>query len=576
MSKKSDKFRYYIEDKYRGQRVLSPITEEEHVVQDIADLCWINLDEDDQFLALRKDIGWAWGMRRQIKGKSVVRGILFRPIAREFILSSKPYNYLSGGYGSGKSFAGCTCVAMVVCTYPGSKALIMRTSAKQIRTTTLRMLTTNVFRQLSIYEDEHYRDYKDDKEPHLELFLSNRKEENSRVFYAPLKEQRSSTLEKIMDDAKSFNIDVLLIDEPVYMERRQWIAYKARVGRGDEAVVSVPSHLQRGLLVGNPPSRDHYLNRNFAIGLEYDSEEKLNDAEDHKMFIQTSYNNRSGIKKRVLKGYEDLPLGWRKTFLHGEPGTVEHRGVAVYKDYFNSDQHVSYEPIPYIPGDVLIRGWDLSPTGKDKACVIAQLDRFGTLRVLQEVFSSRVSIEKFIEGVEDVCTKRFPNIGSYQDYADPAAWTKIQQGNQKSPAQLMRQTGLTPLKGQSHFRVRSGAVETLLGSLAKEGRPGILIDNENCRLLVAGFEGGYAYDEKDSQEGIYSPEPLKNIHSHCMDALQYLASRVKGIKIRQQGATEERRQEIKKRRYRGGTEWDEDQSHSTRRHGKARRRFNYA
>lgn len=572
MSKKSDEFRYYIEDKYRGRCALSPITEEEHIVQDIADLCWANLEEEDQMLALRKDIGWAWGMRRQLDGKTVIKGILFRPTAREFILSPARYCYLSGGYGSGKTFAGGICVAMVVCTYPGSKAVVLRTTARMVRTTTLETLTTNVFRQLGIYEGQHYRDHKDDKEPHLELFLSNRKEENSRVFYFPLKEAKSSSIEKIMDEGKSFNPDMILIDEPVYMDRRQWFTWKDRVGRGDTAVVPVPSRLQRGLLVGNPPSRDHYLNRHFALGLHHEKNEPIADAAQHKMFVQTSYNNRSGIKKMVLQGYEQMDPGWRRTFLLGEPGTVEHRGVAVYGQHFSQELHVSYEPIDYLPGRVLIRGWDVGPTAKNKACVICQVDFYGTLLVLHEVFSSSVSIDAFVKQVNEICAIRFPEVGSYQDYTDPQAFVKPQGANQKAPARIMRDAGINPIRGQTHFRVRSGALEVLLTTLAKEGRPGIFIDNEYCRLLVAGFEGGYAYEEKDSQEGIYSPGPIKNMYSHPMDALQYVASRIAGIKMIQRNKSQELKEKIRQRKYRGGGFDGEEQTAPRKRGGTPRRR----
>ena len=56
-----NQFRLYIEDKYQGREVVSPVTGESRIVHDITDVLWENLDIGDQKLALKPEISWALG-----------------------------------------------------------------------------------------------------------------------------------------------------------------------------------------------------------------------------------------------------------------------------------------------------------------------------------------------------------------------------------------------------------------------------------------------------------------------------------------------------------------------------------
>jgi hypothetical protein len=66
--------------------------------------------------------------------------------------------------------------------------------------------------------------------------------------------------------------------------------------------------------------------------------------------------------------------------------------------------------------------------------------------------------------------------------------------------------------------------------------PKLLIDAEMCPTLVEGFDGGYHYPY--AKDGQVKDQPEKNQHSHIMDALQMVCSRVERLDLHDRGSVE--------------------------------------
>ena len=66
-------------------------------------------------------------------------------------------------------------------------------------------------------------------------------------------------------------------------------------------------------------------------------------------------------------------------------------------------------------------------------------------------------------------------------------------------------------------------IESVNSSLVRmvEGRAGLLVD-PSCKVLVAGFEGGYHYRRLQVTGERFTESPEKNRFSHVHDAFQYL------------------------------------------------------
>ena len=536
-----DEFRRYIEHKYKGREVIST-KGETLVVNSIADLNFDNLEENDRHAACAQD--WAWGITHVEGDEEVVKGILFRPVARDFLLCPKPYVALWGGFGSGKTLMGLLKVVLAIFAHPGLHAAVYRTTLSQVRNTTIKQLVDDLFPMLGLEEGVDWIDRSDPLKRWIEVYIGD---EVSKIYYRPFKDQAVS-IDKIMDDIKSFNVDMLLVDESVRLGQ---ITHDTLAGRrGRWLKHRLPKEFHQLLLVGNPPDRHHYQYKMYCEGVNprSGSTDRMKGADKYAAFWMSTYDNRDAVTAEYIQDLEEKPENWKRTFLFGEPGFVEHIGLAIYAQTFDTDRHVNFDGLKHDRNKPLLRGWDMNHNGHFKACVIAQMDEHGTLRVLDELVTDRPGIEPFVEDVYRTCNIYYPTMVPGQDYVDPAA-TEVSQVGMLSPTDLMAKHGFVAIPGDKHLNLRHNAVNTLLSNSPKAGHPGIIIDGTRCHMLLQGFQGGYKYKIRDESEMIISPQPDKNIYSHPHDALQYLCCKLSSKvdhKLR-----EEQRMIVRDRHFRG-------------------------
>ncbi len=194
-------------------------------------------------------------------------------------------------------------------------------------------------------------------------------------------------------------------------------------------------------------------------------------------------------------------------------------GMPVYQD-FQGVRHLAKErPEPWI-GLPLLRGWDF---GLTPACVIAQMQ--GQQLVVLREFTA------FNQGAEQFCEKILPQIYAaypglhFIDFADPAGVAKAQ-SDETTCFQVLGNFGITPIPGPVAYTKRAQAVEHFLVRKTKDGES-FQIWEADCPVLVRGFKGGYRFPEKAKEVEPEKLRPIKDVHSHPHDALQYIAAGVR-------------------------------------------------
>lgn len=196
-------------------------------------------------------------------------------------------------------------------------------------------------------------------------------------------------------------------------------------------------------------------------------------------------------------------------------------GKPVYED-FNERIHVSSAKLSAQVGLPLLLGWDSS--GLTPACVIAQMqgDR---LLVLRESIGLGMGANRFIPHVKTEIAQHFPMIRDLESqtisFFDPAGFRANEITEETYLAALIA-AGFKKIKpGPMTWKKRVEGVTNLLISLSG-GQSKIIIDEQSCPILVSGFKGGFRYPDSMSSVEPDKIRPVKDIHSHPHDALQYL------------------------------------------------------
>ncbi|MBP8289315.1 MAG: hypothetical protein KAX51_05850, partial [Chromatiaceae bacterium] len=164
------------------------------------------------------------------------------------------------------------------------------------------------------------------------------------------------------------------------------------------------------------------------------------------------------------------------------------------------------------------RNGKVSWNGNTPAATLLQRNAFGQLIVLDELNSTNMGVERFLDTLLVPLLTRADYLGTHIVVApDPAGFAKQQIG-EVSPAEVVRRAGFKVVKPHTNLpELRIQAVERVL-TRTIDGKPAFQI-NPECQTLIKGFKGQYryAFDRKGNQ----ADRPDKNAFSHGQDSLQY-------------------------------------------------------
>lgn len=221
-----------------------------------------------------------------------------------------------------------------------------------------------------------------------------------------------------------------------------------------------------------------------------------------------------------------LPI--RKYRMEYEKSWETFEGKPVYED-FNERIHLTHIKPKIQVGLPLLLGWDSS--GLTPAVVIGQLQE-DRLFIVREIVGIGMGAVRFVPYVAAEINLHFPQIPNLEhtiSFIDPAG-LKRSETNEQTYMQYIFNGGFKQVRpGPMTWEKRKESVDEFLVSLAR-GEAKILIYEKDCPILSAGFKGGYRYPDSVTSVEPDKVRPIKDIHSHPHDALQYLMGGLKSYK----------------------------------------------
>lgn len=200
-----------------------------------------------------------------------------------------------------------------------------------------------------------------------------------------------------------------------------------------------------------------------------------------------------------------------RVFIDGEYGHSL-AGTPIYK-HFKPDYHIAKHPLTHVKGSYrpIIVGMDM---GLTPAAVIGQQDPMGRMLVLDELAEYDMGVQRFVRSrLKPLLAEKYGGC-KIMVVIDPAGDNR-QQGDEKTPKQLIEAEGLSVIKASTNKpEMRINAVDDFLMRNV-DGGPAFLM-NSNCTKLKAAMMGGYRFHPKTGNIE-------KNPHSHIAEALQYFA-----------------------------------------------------
>ncbi|MEY8194727.1 MAG: hypothetical protein RPR28_07730 [Cycloclasticus sp.] len=224
---------------------------------------------------------------------------------------------------------------------------------------------------------------------------------------------------------------------------------------------------------------------------------------------------------------------WINVYVLNQFGLII-EGQGVYRDFFTPTVHISTAELAVIDKCQVWLGWDF---GLTPACIIGQITPLGQVRILKEIVTDRMGIERFVrEEVLPVLLKHYRKANKAKpiiSVGDPSgtAWDT----NERSCFEILDEglscMNIRTLPADSNKPTeRIESVRFFLSRTipSTNDMPAMLID-PRCEMIVGGMKGGYHYKIKhDAGSGVtYQNQPNKNNFSHPHDALQYLTLDIK-------------------------------------------------
>jgi hypothetical protein len=216
-------------------------------------------------------------------------------------------------------------------------------------------------------------------------------------------------------------------------------------------------------------------------------------------------------------------IGGKDDILRVELGLergISRQGKPVFPN-FSEKLHVSPKPLVGRRGIPLVLAFDW---GLNPGCIFGQPQPGGFAHILECLSPADLSLEEFTDDyVIPLLNKKY---GGYNIIAvgDPSgARSKLVKA---TPYSILAERGIRCYPTTTNkFKVRKEAVDWFLD------RHKLLID-PSLTVLREGFAGGYHYAEIQNNKGMYKEEPVKNMYSHPLDAVQYFALYLKyGFKV---------------------------------------------
>lgn len=227
--------------------------------------------------------------------------------------------------------------------------------------------------------------------------------------------------------------------------------------------------------------------------------------------------------------------GWDQEF---EITFTSYEGKGVYRSQFGNT--------PVAEGGHLVRSLDFDPDRPiyriwdfgyhHPACLFIRETQSHHHVVFDELMGTDIFLQEFVPQVLEM-TERYKGKYSYiKDFCDPAG--KQPKSTGKSDLEILREFDIRPTWAQFEIKDTINYVRNSLTTTMADGLPVLLVDADNCPILIDGLSGGYRYPP--GKEGKADKElPLDDgYYEHLQDCLRYYHGHRLRLKARRRDANE--------------------------------------
>jgi len=379
-----------------------------------------------------------------------------------------------GGFGSGKTKAGCWESIQLSMEEPGNLGVICRKTYLELKDTT----------QRTFFEECPPEFIKNFRTTDNIVTFKN----GSQILFRSLDQ---------FEKFKSLELGFFYIDEASEIKSEE--AFLILAGRLRKKGIKKKT----GFLTSNPSNTNHWIYKRFVESQH----------PDYFLIKSTSIENTHLPEGYVEQLKSLYPPEWVQRYVNGEFGFLS-EGKRVYSE-FQESYHV--KPVKYHKHLPILRGWDFG--WRHPAVVFCQVDPCGNLIVLAENMDANILIYDFAQEILSFCKQEFPE-ADYLDYCDPAGKQRSDK-SERTTIQILQSLGIYPQSKSSQIKDGILLIRMLLNT--NHDNQHILV-NPSCTNLIEGFLGGYHFP-KNAYENSEDPMPEKdNYYDHLQDALRYLVT----------------------------------------------------
>lgn len=227
---------------------------------------------------------------------------------------------------------------------------------------------------------------------------------------------------------------------------------------------------------------------------------------------------------------QDADQDWINVYIHGYYGFLK-EGRAVFPEYADGLHCKEINPVPGIP---IHRGldWGLQP-----ACAFSQLLPDNRWLIFDELISEDMSVDHFLDIVQDHSLRSFKRRVEFIDTGDPAGNIRSEV-DARSVFMMAAAKGMNIQPGIQSPKIRIESVRRPLRRIVM-GQPQFIL-HPRCTTLRKAMLGGYHYKKLKVSGDRYAEKPDKNNFSHVTEGMCYTATRLFALELMTQKDGRER------------------------------------
>ena len=309
----------------------------------------------------------------------------------------------------------------------------------------------------------------------------------------------------------------------VWLEEPAPIAAKENAGLREEVFDTALSRISRQKnaiprlqVTMNPADEDHWTFRKLVFdpinndavstdvyNIPYGSNWIITN--DQREIVKMAYKDRPDLYDRYVKGkFSFVQVGEAVTPEYNEH---IHRATKMFVP------HASFETF---------RFWDggLNPT-----CVFMQMTPRGRMLFMDTVRGENMGVKQLIETkVKPLINKRYTDIENWRDIGDPSMANREQSDSSATASEVIENELKTSFeKGEKGWDNRREALKEMFNRMV-DGEPMFQLSRHDS-VLHRCFRGGWHYS-RDNSGRVLKDKPVKDIHSHCGDAVSHGVARI--------------------------------------------------